>query len=71
MSENSPDVLDGKNGPEEPFFDSKDIGKKEKPEYFVKVEGAEERKRQAEKDAKKAQERQVRSIKKRTRLAKI
>ena len=54
MSENS----------KEQFFDSKDIGKKEKTEYFVKVEGAEARKKAAIKAAEKKRDEARRSQKK-------
>lgn len=54
MSENS----------KEQFFDSKDIGKKEKTEYFVKVKGAEARKKAAIKAAEKKRDEARRSQKK-------
>ncbi len=47
MSEGKTVGTEGESADKKVVFDSKDIGKKEKTEYFVKVEGAEARKKEA------------------------
>ena len=47
MSEGKTVGAEGESADKKVVFDSKDIGKKEKTEYFVKVEGAEARKKEA------------------------